>query len=382
MHTVDPFALDAGNGWSAGDPKRPGLRSARRPDVRRPAASSTVRSRDAPVRSRSRRVHASRPGRRCRPGRRPGTSLGWSTTHHRQSPLEHQLQVGVVVGGRVDDETVHARPTAPRWSLRRQLRPGPTATSSRPCPASSQDLGEAGDEVQRGGIAERIGQRFGDDQADRTGLAGAQRSRHRIGAGIAQPLGGGEDPLTQIGRQLIRAVVGIGDRGARDLELSGQRSQRGPYAAAQDFWTCSVRLADRRPDIGRHRAMRRRRCLAVGAGALGYQPHHQPDHAHDRDDHEARRHVEHRRQRQGPPRPTRSTAPSTRPSPVPGRAVSMIAVAAGVTTRANSSRVPTAWTAIVTARPSSAMKITDSTRTGTPLASATSALTDANSSGR
>ena len=65
-----------------------------------------------------------------------------------------------------------------------------------------------------------------------------------------------------------------------------------------------------------------------------------------------------------------------------GRAVSMMAVAAGVTTSANSSRVPTACTAIVTARPSSAMKTTESTRTGTPLASATVGLTDANSSGR
>ena len=49
----------------------------------------------------------------------------------------------------------------------------------------------------------------------------------------------------------------------------------------------------------------------------------------------------------------------------------MIAVAAGVTTSANNSSVPTACTAMVTATPSSAMNSTASARTGTPLASAT-----------
>ena len=53
-----------------------------------------------------------------------------------------------------------------------------------------------------------------------------------------------------------------------------------------------------------------------------------------------------------------------------------------MTTSANSSSVPTACTAIVTASPSRTMNTIDSTRTGTPLASATSALTEANSSGR
>jgi hypothetical protein len=66
----------------------------------------------------------------------------------------------------------------------------------------------------------------------------------------------------------------------------------------------------------------------------------------------------------------------------PGLGVTMIAVAAGVTTRANSNNVPTACTAIVTVSPSSTMKMTESARTGTFLASATWALTDVNSSGR
>ncbi len=65
-----------------------------------------------------------------------------------------------------------------------------------------------------------------------------------------------------------------------------------------------------------------------------------------------------------------------------GRAVSMIAVAAGVTTSANNSSVPTAYTAMVIANPSNAMKIMDSSRTGSPFASATGALTEENNNGR
>ena len=65
-----------------------------------------------------------------------------------------------------------------------------------------------------------------------------------------------------------------------------------------------------------------------------------------------------------------------------GRGVSMMAVAAGVTISAKSNSVPTAWTAIVTAKPKSAMKIIDSARTGRPLASATGALTEQKRSGR
>ena len=65
-----------------------------------------------------------------------------------------------------------------------------------------------------------------------------------------------------------------------------------------------------------------------------------------------------------------------------GRGVSMIAVAAGVTIRANSSSVPTTCTAMVTATANSTVKTIDSARTGTPRASATGAFTELNSSGR
>ena len=75
---------------------------------------------------------------------------------------------------------------------------------------------------------------------------------------------------------------------------------------------------------------------------------------------------------------------STRASAIarPGRGVSMMAVAAGVTTSANSSRVPTTCTDMVTTRPSSTMNSTERARTGTLRERATRSSTEANSSGR
>ncbi|CAB5069062.1 unannotated protein [freshwater metagenome] len=65
-----------------------------------------------------------------------------------------------------------------------------------------------------------------------------------------------------------------------------------------------------------------------------------------------------------------------------GLAVSLSAVAGGVTTRAKSNSVPTTCTAIVTTKPISTKNAMPRAFTATPFASATSGLTDANISGR
>ena len=78
-----------------------------------------------------------------------------------------------------------------------------------------------------------------------------------------------------------------------------------------------------------------------------------------------------------------ATAISTDSSrPGPGRAVSWLAAAAGVTSRANTSRLPVIWLAPAAARPSSTRKAVPTSRTGTPRARATSASMLENSSGR
>ena len=71
-----------------------------------------------------------------------------------------------------------------------------------------------------------------------------------------------------------------------------------------------------------------------------------------------------------------------RPTTATGRAVIAMAVAAGVTTRANNNRVPTTCTAMVMTIASMTMKTTPSARTGRPFASATCGSIDANSRGR
>ena len=65
-----------------------------------------------------------------------------------------------------------------------------------------------------------------------------------------------------------------------------------------------------------------------------------------------------------------------------GRAVRRCAVAAGMTSRANTSRAPVIWVVAAAARPSSTRKAPPSSRTGTPWTAATAGSIEANSRGR
>ena len=69
-------------------------------------------------------------------------------------------------------------------------------------------------------------------------------------------------------------------------------------------------------------------------------------------------------------------------SPLPGRAVSRCADAAGATSSAKISSVPTICTVSATASATISRKSVESKRTGTPAASATSGSTEAKNSGR
>ena len=76
------------------------------------------------------------------------------------------------------------------------------------------------------------------------------------------------------------------------------------------------------------------------------------------------------------PIPTESTEPRN------GRAVSCCAAAAGATRSANTRSAPVIWLVAATASPSRSRKPSESARTGTPAARATSPSTDAKRSGR
>ena len=156
---------------------------------------------------------------------------------HGQMPLQHHLQIGVVVGRGVHHEAVDTR----REHGGRPV----TDASVRPHRDEQQALarvlarlGQAGDEVQRRGIAERVVQRFGHHQTDRACLACPQRAGHRVGPRISEALGRREHPFAQIGRQLVGPVVGVGNRGPGDLQLGRQGKPASPGAAAWGSWTC------------------------------------------------------------------------------------------------------------------------------------------------
>ncbi len=157
------------------------------------------------------------------PGR-AGNVLGLVDHHDRQVSLQHRRQIGVVVGGRVHDE-----PVDPGGQHRGRPVGDAAVRTDRDQQQALADLltrfGKPCNEIERRRIAEGVVQRLGDDQTHRAGLAGAQRPGHRIRARIAEPLGGGQHPLAQLGRQLVGPVVGVGDGGARNLELGGQRGQ-------------------------------------------------------------------------------------------------------------------------------------------------------------
>ena len=77
---------------------------------------------------------------------------------------------------------------------------------------------EALQEEDGGRIVERARQAVVEDDADRGGTAAAQAAGDGVGAGVAQLRRGLQDPLPQRRRELVRPVVGIGDRAGRHAE--------------------------------------------------------------------------------------------------------------------------------------------------------------------
>ena len=153
--------------------------------------------------------------------RRPRDVLGLVDDDDRKVALQHGLQVGIVVRGGIDHEPVHPR-RQHRVGAVGDVAAGTRRDQEQPLAGLFARFSQARNEIESGRVTERVRQRLGDQQSGRAGPAGPQRAGDRVRARIAQPLGGGQHPLSQIGRQLVGPVVGIGDGGARDLELGGQ----------------------------------------------------------------------------------------------------------------------------------------------------------------
>ena len=98
--------------------------------------------------------------------------------HERQAPLDRGREVRVVHGQRVGAEAAHDGLADGRLALaavvRRAGRPAKPGRISIASPASSVARGEALQEQHGAGVAEGVGERLGEQQADRLAPAGAQ----------------------------------------------------------------------------------------------------------------------------------------------------------------------------------------------------------------
>jgi hypothetical protein len=137
-------------------------------------------------------------------------------------PGEYGGQVRVVVRHGVDDETVHTGPVHGRHVLtlgvdRHQVQALPGAFARER---------QAFEEAERRGVAERVGQVLGEQEADRPGLPRPQRPGDRVRARISQAPRGLQHPAAKLGRELVWPVVRIGYRGPGDPQFRRQRGQR------------------------------------------------------------------------------------------------------------------------------------------------------------
>ena len=91
--------------------------------------------------------------------------------------------------------------------------------------AVATGLGQrGGDSLERGGgdrVGEGGGQRLTEEDGDQAGGTPAEAARDRVRTGIPDALSGLEDALAQCRRELVRAVVGVGDGRDGDVERRG-----------------------------------------------------------------------------------------------------------------------------------------------------------------
>ena len=133
-------------------------------------------------------------------------------------------------------------------------------------------LGQALEEADGARVGERVGEPLGEHQPDRAAPAGAQPARGRVRPGVAELLGGLQHLPAQLGGELVRPVVGVGDRRARDAEGVGDRLQRHPLCHRDRSTGSGASAVGQRPQRRRRRrgaARRRRRARRRRTGAPG-----------------------------------------------------------------------------------------------------------------
>jgi hypothetical protein len=76
------------------------------------------------------------------------------------------------------------------------------------------DLRDPAQQRDGSGIGEGEGKLLGVEHAHGPAGTATERAGGGIGSGISQLVGGGKDPLAQLGSELVRSAVGVGDGGA------------------------------------------------------------------------------------------------------------------------------------------------------------------------
>ena len=97
-------------------------------------------------------------------------------------------------------------------------------------PICSASIGEAAQGGDGGGVAERVGEALGEEDADRAGATGAQGPTGRVGPRVAELGREREDALAQGRVQLVGPVERVRRRGAGDAEPVGEGLQRHPVS--------------------------------------------------------------------------------------------------------------------------------------------------------
>ena len=144
----------------------------------------------------------------------------------RQPALEHGHDGGVAVGHGVDAEPVDhglGDPVA-------RLAAGRRGHEQQGGPGALTRAGEPAEEAGRARVGERVGERLGEQEPDHAAAPRAQPPCGGVRPRVAELARRGEDPLAQLGRELVGPVVGVRDRRARDVQRVGDRLQR--HAAA------------------------------------------------------------------------------------------------------------------------------------------------------
>ena len=142
----------------------------------------------------------------------------------RQSPLDRGRHERVVLDHAVQDEPVDGG-VADGRALRRPV--GQAGHEHDGEPLGIGGPGEPLQEEPRGRVVERIGKAIVEHDPDRAHAPGPQAAGQRIRAGVAQFGGRAQDPLAQRRGELVRAVVGVGDRRRGDAERPRHRHEPG-----------------------------------------------------------------------------------------------------------------------------------------------------------